>query len=163
TLKELITLPSGGDTSYAGLVWHDDLLWVSYYSSHEGRAPIYLAKVRLAAKKRASPPQTMVEVGVARAGAASPAAPGTGRRGSPGLGGRGWRGGRGGEPSGAGSPARLAGPTPRPMNLESARAARAPARPSVALGGPAGEVDEAVSAGCAGPDGGAGRGTGPPG
>jgi hypothetical protein len=44
-LSELVTLPSGGDTSYAGLVWHDDRLWVSYYSSHEGKASIYLAQV----------------------------------------------------------------------------------------------------------------------
>ncbi len=42
---EALKLPSGGDTSYAGLVWHDDLLWVSYYSSHEGKTSIYLAKV----------------------------------------------------------------------------------------------------------------------
>lgn len=38
-----ITLPSGGDTSYAGMVWHDDKLWISYYSSHEGKTSIYLA------------------------------------------------------------------------------------------------------------------------
>lgn len=43
----VLTLPSGGDTSYAGLVWHDGLLWVSYYSSHEGKSAIYLAKVKL--------------------------------------------------------------------------------------------------------------------
>jgi endonuclease/exonuclease/phosphatase family metal-dependent hydrolase len=42
-----LTLPSGGDTSYAGMVWHDGLLWVSYYASHEGRTAIYLAKVKL--------------------------------------------------------------------------------------------------------------------
>jgi hypothetical protein len=47
TMKEFLTLPSGGDTSYAGLVWHADLLWVSYYSSHEGKTSIYLAQVRL--------------------------------------------------------------------------------------------------------------------
>lgn len=47
TMKEFLTLPSGGDTSYAGLVWHDDLLSVSYYSSHEGKTSIYLAKVKL--------------------------------------------------------------------------------------------------------------------
>jgi hypothetical protein len=47
TFRELLALPSGGDTSYPGLVWHDGLLWVSYYSSHEGKARIYLAKVRL--------------------------------------------------------------------------------------------------------------------
>jgi hypothetical protein len=41
-----LTLPSGGDTSYAGMVWHDDLLWVSYYASHEGKAAIYLARVK---------------------------------------------------------------------------------------------------------------------
>ena len=42
-----LTLPSGGDTSYAGMVWHDGLLWVSYYSSHEGKTAIYLARVAL--------------------------------------------------------------------------------------------------------------------
>ena len=46
TLTEALTLPSGGDTSYAGLVWHDGLLWISYYASHEGKTSIYLAKVR---------------------------------------------------------------------------------------------------------------------
>jgi len=43
----LLDLPSGGDTSYPGLLWHDDLLYVSYYSSHEGKAAIYLAKVKV--------------------------------------------------------------------------------------------------------------------
>lgn len=46
TLTEALKLPSGGDTSYAGLVWHDDQLWISYYSSHEGKTSIYLARVR---------------------------------------------------------------------------------------------------------------------
>ena len=46
TLTEALKLPSGGDTSYAGLVWHDGLLWISYYASHEGKTSIYLAKVR---------------------------------------------------------------------------------------------------------------------
>jgi heat shock protein HslJ len=46
-LREFLKLPSGGDTSYPGLAWHDGLLWVSYYSSHEGKTSIYLAKVRL--------------------------------------------------------------------------------------------------------------------
>ena len=49
-LSEFLKLPSGGDTSYAGLVWEDGSIWVSYYSSHEGKASIYLAKVRIAAK-----------------------------------------------------------------------------------------------------------------
>ncbi len=47
TLKEFVKLPSGGDTSYAGLVYHDGLLWVSYYSTHETRTCIYLAKVKI--------------------------------------------------------------------------------------------------------------------
>ncbi len=46
-LTEFLKLPSGGDTSYPGLVWNKDLLWVSYYSSHEGKTSIYLAKVKL--------------------------------------------------------------------------------------------------------------------
>jgi hypothetical protein len=55
-----LKLPSGGsDTGYAGMVWHKDELWVSYYSSHEdkdGNPPpnrhvelpcaIYIARVR---------------------------------------------------------------------------------------------------------------------
>jgi hypothetical protein len=49
-LTEFLKLPSGGDNSYPGLVWHDGLLWVSYYSSHEGKTSIYLAKVKLPAK-----------------------------------------------------------------------------------------------------------------
>jgi len=46
-LIPVLTLPSGGDTSYPGLVWHDGMLWVSYYSSHQGKSSIYLAKVRV--------------------------------------------------------------------------------------------------------------------
>jgi len=46
-LSEFLKLPSGGDTSYAGLVLHHGLLWVSYYSSHEGKTAIYLAKVKM--------------------------------------------------------------------------------------------------------------------
>ncbi len=45
-LTESLKLPSCGDTSYAGLVLHDDLLWISYYSSHEGKTAVYLAKVK---------------------------------------------------------------------------------------------------------------------
>lgn len=29
------------------MVWYEHLLWVSYYSSHEGKAAIYLARVKL--------------------------------------------------------------------------------------------------------------------
>ena len=46
-LVPLLTLPSGGDTSYPGLVWHEGQLWISYYSSHEKKTAIYLARVRL--------------------------------------------------------------------------------------------------------------------
>jgi hypothetical protein len=49
-LTEFLPLPSGGDCSYAGLVLEGGLLWVSYYSTHEGKTSIYLAKVRLPAK-----------------------------------------------------------------------------------------------------------------
>lgn len=45
--EPVLTLPSGGDNSYPGLVWHDGLLWMSYYSSHEGKSAIYLAKIKL--------------------------------------------------------------------------------------------------------------------
>lgn len=51
TASEFLKLPSGGDTSYPGLVWHDDRLWVSYYSSHEQKTAIYLARVRIPAGK----------------------------------------------------------------------------------------------------------------
>jgi hypothetical protein len=55
SLRPILQLPSGGDTSYPGLVWnsansvepHHGVLWMSYYSSHEGKANIYLAKVRI--------------------------------------------------------------------------------------------------------------------
>jgi hypothetical protein len=46
-LVPMLTLPSGGDTSYPGLAWHDGFLWMSYYSSHEGKAMVYLAKVQI--------------------------------------------------------------------------------------------------------------------
>lgn len=52
-ITEFQKLPSGGDTSYAGLVYHDDLLWVSYYSSHEGKTNIYLSKVKIDLKEQA--------------------------------------------------------------------------------------------------------------
>lgn len=42
-----LEFPSGGDTSYPGLVWRDGILWMSYYSSHEGKTSVYLAKIRL--------------------------------------------------------------------------------------------------------------------
>ncbi|HUS73177.1 MAG TPA: right-handed parallel beta-helix repeat-containing protein [Sedimentisphaerales bacterium] len=52
TMTKLLKLPSGGDTSYPGLVWYEDMLYVSYYSSHEGKTSIYLAKVKVKPKER---------------------------------------------------------------------------------------------------------------
>jgi hypothetical protein len=49
-MTKLTKLPSGGDTSYPGMVWHNNMLYVSYYSSHEGKTSIYLAKVRVTPK-----------------------------------------------------------------------------------------------------------------
>ncbi len=46
-LTEFLTLPSGGDSSYPGMVYDKKTLWVSYYSSHEGKTAIYLARVRI--------------------------------------------------------------------------------------------------------------------
>lgn len=54
-MTELVKLPSGGDTSYPGLAWHDGRLWVSYYSSHEGRTNVYLVKVEIT-PRAPSPP-----------------------------------------------------------------------------------------------------------
>jgi len=47
-MTKLLKLPSGGDTSYPGLVWHDGLLYLSYYSSHEGKTSIFLARIKTA-------------------------------------------------------------------------------------------------------------------
>jgi hypothetical protein len=47
TMTRLLDLPSGGDTSYCGLLEHEGLLYVSYYSSHESKTSIYLAKVKV--------------------------------------------------------------------------------------------------------------------
>jgi hypothetical protein len=53
-MTEFLRLPSAGDCSYPGMVYHDGLLWITYYSAHEeavtedyGKTSIYLAKVRL--------------------------------------------------------------------------------------------------------------------
>ncbi len=41
----VLELPSGGDCGYPGMAWHRGRLWISYYSSHEGKAAIYLAQI----------------------------------------------------------------------------------------------------------------------
>ena len=45
--EPVLTLPSGGDTSYPGFVWHEGLLRMSYYASHEGKTSVYLATIKL--------------------------------------------------------------------------------------------------------------------
>lgn len=55
-ITPLLYLPSGGiDCSYPGLVLHEGKLWVSYYSSHEGKTAIYLATLRIHDEE--TPPQ----------------------------------------------------------------------------------------------------------
>lgn len=56
-IEPLVTLPSGGDTSYAGMVRRGDRLLVSYYSSHEGKSAIYLATIDLRPAGFASTPR----------------------------------------------------------------------------------------------------------
>lgn len=46
-IRPFLTFPSGGDTSYPGMIMHDNQLWVSYYSSHEGKSNIYLFRESL--------------------------------------------------------------------------------------------------------------------
>lgn len=65
-LIPLSSLPSDGDNSYPGLLWHDDVLWITYYSSHEGKASIYLGKIKFERKPDPEPdaepkPATAVE------------------------------------------------------------------------------------------------------
>ena len=56
TLTEFLTLPSRGDTSYAGLVLHQDMLWISFYSSDDAvgdgeqaeHTSVYLARIDVA-------------------------------------------------------------------------------------------------------------------
>jgi hypothetical protein len=47
SLEPKLWLPSGGDNGYPGIVYHDGLLWITYYSGHEGNPALYLAKVRV--------------------------------------------------------------------------------------------------------------------
>ena len=47
SLTPILELPSSGDCSYPGMVYHDGTLFVTYYSSHEGKASIYVAEVKI--------------------------------------------------------------------------------------------------------------------
>ncbi len=44
-LEECLDLPSGGDTGYPGVVWHQGFLWVVYHSSHAEKTAVYLSKI----------------------------------------------------------------------------------------------------------------------
>lgn len=46
-LEEIIRLPSGGDNSYPGMFIRKGKLYVSYYSSHDGKTSIYFARIPL--------------------------------------------------------------------------------------------------------------------
>ena len=64
--KKLITLPSGGDCSYPGLIIRENIFYVSYYSSHEQKTSIYFAKLRLnklmeLTKKEIAPSPTLLK------------------------------------------------------------------------------------------------------
>jgi hypothetical protein len=43
--REVMRLPSGGDTSYAGMFSISGFVWLSYYSSHEGKTAVYYARI----------------------------------------------------------------------------------------------------------------------
>ena len=45
TIKKTIKLPSKDDTSYPGILVYENELWVVYYSSHESKTSIYLARI----------------------------------------------------------------------------------------------------------------------
>lgn len=47
SFEPVLELPSEGDTSYPGMVYHNGLLYMSYYSSHEEKTIIYLATIDL--------------------------------------------------------------------------------------------------------------------
>ena len=53
-VKEIVKLPSGGDTSYPGFFVDEQngRVLMSYYSSHEGKSAIYLATLRLDALEK---------------------------------------------------------------------------------------------------------------
>ena len=44
--KPTVTLASGGDTGYPGMFIQRGEIWLTYYSSHEGKSAIYLARIR---------------------------------------------------------------------------------------------------------------------
>ena len=57
-LIEIARFPSSGDTGYPGIVVHEGFVWISYYSSHEGKTSVYLVKVPLDEVEKALTPGT---------------------------------------------------------------------------------------------------------
>lgn len=51
--QKLAKLPSTGDSSYPGLLIHNGKLWVSYYSTHEGKSSIYISQIPLSDVEKA--------------------------------------------------------------------------------------------------------------
>ncbi len=47
SLTPLLELPSSGDCSGPGMIYNEGTLYVSYYSSHEGKASVYLSEVKI--------------------------------------------------------------------------------------------------------------------
>jgi hypothetical protein len=56
--RPTIELSSGGDCSYPGMVWFRGRIWVSYYSSHEGKSAIYLTRVPIPRKTAVRAPNS---------------------------------------------------------------------------------------------------------
>ena len=46
-MQQVVAFPSGGDTSYPGMVIMDGILYFSYYSSHEEKTSIYFSEIPL--------------------------------------------------------------------------------------------------------------------
>lgn len=53
--EELYRLPSAGDCSYPGLVVKDEMLYLSYYSSHEEQTQVYVAVLSIVDTKALTP------------------------------------------------------------------------------------------------------------
>lgn len=47
SLEPILILPTFGDTGYTGMLYEEPYLWMAYYSSHEGKSCIYLAKLHM--------------------------------------------------------------------------------------------------------------------
>ena len=47
SFDQVAAFPSGGDTSYPGMVLLNDSLYISYYSSHQGKTSIYFTTIPL--------------------------------------------------------------------------------------------------------------------